>query len=131
MVLTKKAGRLIIIYSLAAVLVMGGFLLRVSRERDALKLAGAVSYDHAFAELNQAVGSLDTSIRKTLCAASPSMISAVCAQGYAQSAAGGQGAQSDPGGAPGPDSPGRKLRAGVPGLVGADGAAAGRADLRQ
>ncbi len=96
MVLTKKAGRLIIIYSLAAVLVMGGFLLRVSRERDALKLAGAVSYDHAFAELNQAVGSLDTSIRKTLCAASPSMISAVCAQGYAQSAAAGQAISSLP-----------------------------------
>lgn len=96
MVLTKKAGRLIILYSLAALAVMGVFLYRANRERDGLQRTLAVGYDHAFSELTAAVSSLDTSLQKTLCAASPSMVNAVCAEGYAHCAAASQAISSLP-----------------------------------
>ncbi len=96
MYLTKKAGRLIIIYSLAAVLTMGGFLA-LERERcEVLERADSLSCDQAFAELNDNLGALDTSLKKALCAASPSMVSAICAEGYAHCAAASQAIASLP-----------------------------------
>lgn len=94
--LTKKAGRLIILYSLAAVLVMGVFLFKADRRRAAAERTLAVGYDHAFSELAEAVSALDTSLQKTLCAASPTMVNAVCAEGYAHCAAAGQAIASLP-----------------------------------
>lgn len=93
---TKKTGRLIIIYSLAALAVMGVFLYRADRERDDLQRTLTVGYDHAFSELTEAVSSLDTSLQKTLCAASPSMVNAVCSEGYAHCAAASQAISSLP-----------------------------------
>lgn len=93
---SKKAGRLIIIYSLAAVLVMGAFFLRANRERDALRRTVAEGCDHAFLELTAAVGELDTSLKKTLCAGSPSMVSTVCAESFAHCAAASQAIASLP-----------------------------------
>ncbi len=96
MVLSKKAGRLIVIYSLAAVLVMGGFVWKARRESAALSRALAIGYDHAFTELTTAVGELDATLQKARCAASPAMVSTVCAQGYAHCAAAGQAIASLP-----------------------------------
>lgn len=96
MYLTKKAGRLIIIYSLSALLVMGVFLSRESQRRQGLERTLAVGYDHAFSELTAAVSSLDTSLQKTLCAASPAMVNAVTSEGYAHCAAASQAIASLP-----------------------------------
>lgn len=96
MVLSKKAGRLIIVYSLAAVLVMGAFVWKADRERAALSRSLAIGYDHAFTELATAVGELDATLQKARCAASPAMVSTVCAQGYAHCAAAGQAIASLP-----------------------------------
>ena len=93
---SKKAGRLIIIYSLAAVLVMGGFLWRSETEKTALRRTVAVGYDRAFVELADAVGALDASLQKTLCAATPTMVSDLCSQGYAHCAAASQAIESLP-----------------------------------
>ncbi len=96
---TKKTGRLIVIYSLAAVLVMGAFYVGAKRENAALSRAAAIGYDHAFTELSTAVGELDATLQKALCAASPAMVSSVCAQGYAHCAAASQAIASLPYGA--------------------------------
>lgn len=99
MVYSKKTGRLIIIYSLAAVLVMGAFLVKSKKESEALSRTVAIGYDHAFTELSTAVGELDETLRKSLCASSPAMVSSVCAQGYAHCAAASQAIASLPYGA--------------------------------
>ena len=96
---SKKAARLIAIYSLAAVLVMGAFLVKAERRSAALERAAEVGYDHAFTELSTAVGELDAALKKSLCAASPSMVSTVCAAGYAHCAAASQAIASLPCGA--------------------------------
>lgn len=93
---SKKAGRLIIIYSLAAVLVMGQFLVSARRENSKLSRAVDTGYDHAFTELASAVGELDSTLKKAVCAASPCMVSSVCAQGYASCAAASQAISSLP-----------------------------------
>ncbi len=96
---SKKAGRLIVIYSLAAVLVMGAFLVKANRRSTGLERAVAIGYDHAFTELSTAVGELDATLQKSLCAASPAMVSTVCAEGYAHCAAASQAISSLPYGA--------------------------------
>ena len=96
MVLSKKAGRLIVIYALAAVLVMGVFVWKAQRESAALSRSLAIGYDHAFTELTTAVGELDATLQKARCASSPAMVSTVCAQGYAHCAAAGQAIASLP-----------------------------------
>lgn len=93
---SKKTGRLIIVYALAAVAVMGGFLWRSERERAGLRRTVAIGYDHAFVELADAVGALDASLQKTLCAATPTMVSDLCAEGYAHCAAASQAIASLP-----------------------------------
>lgn len=93
---SKKTGRLIIIYSLAAVLVMGGFLWRSGAENTALRRAVAIGYDHAFVELADAVEALDASLQKTLCASTPTMVSDLCSEGYAHCAAASQAISSLP-----------------------------------
>lgn len=96
MYMTKKAGRLIIIYSLAAVAIMGGFLGMSAREAAALRRAVAVGYDNAFVELDDCVEGLDATLQKTLCASSPSLVSDLCAEGYAHSMAASQAIASLP-----------------------------------
>ena len=96
MYMTKKAGRLIIIYSLAAVLTMAVMLSRANSDRDDLRRAVAVGYDNAFVELGDCVEGLDASLKKTLCAATPSMVSDLCAQGYAHASAASQAIASLP-----------------------------------
>ncbi len=96
MYMTKKAGRLVIIYALAAVLVMAGLLSRANSERAALSRELAVGYDNAFVELGDCVEGLDATLQKTLCASSPSLVSDLCAAGYAHSMAASQAIASLP-----------------------------------
>ncbi len=93
---SKKTGRLIIIYSLAAVLVMGAFWAKALSQNRRMARSADMEYDHAFTELATAVGELDATLQKALCAASPSMVSTVCAEGYAHCAAAGQAISSLP-----------------------------------
>ncbi len=94
--ISKRAAIRFFVYALAIMLVLGGFLYTGARERDELRRSVAIGYDHAFEELTAAVGGLDTSLKKALCAASPSMVSAVCAESYAQCAAASQAIASLP-----------------------------------
>lgn len=94
--ISKKAAVLFFVYALSVILVLGGFLYINAGERAALRRSVAIGYDNAFSELATAVSELDTSLKKALCASSPSMVSTVCAESYAHCAAACQAIASLP-----------------------------------
>ncbi len=71
-------------FILAGFALMGFLLWQTARERDDLKRAVSVGYDHAFSELSTAMGKLDTALRKVGYASSPGMVSATCSEAYAE-----------------------------------------------
>ncbi len=83
----RKSAILTICYCLALAAALGlyGFL---QRDRgDSAELAGTIRCDYAFEELCRAAGELDTALCKAALASSPSLISTLCADGYASAAA--------------------------------------------
>lgn len=74
-------------YVTALILIMGTFLLRNSMEARYYKRQAAINYSHAFAELATCMEEMSVSLDKALYAASPSMISSVCTEAYANSQA--------------------------------------------
>ena len=81
----KKIIVLVTCFSLAAVLVMGGFLYTNYRQAQIYKGKLNLTYQHAFSELVFTMSEIDASLQKALYSTTPAMISSVCAEIYAKS----------------------------------------------
>lgn len=73
---------LVVSYMLAVIAVLGTVAYRNNSRAEHYRLQLENAYSHAFTELVNGVGELDTALQKTLYATSPSMVSAVCAEVY-------------------------------------------------
>lgn len=71
-------------FSLAAVLVMGGFLYTNYRQAQIYKGKLNLTYQHAFSELVFTMSEIDASLQKALYSTTPAMISSVCSEIYAK-----------------------------------------------
>lgn len=74
-------------YIIALVLVLSGFIYSNYRTAQTYKLYINNSYQHAFAEVVSSLGSIDSSLQKSLYVSSPKMISSVCSEIFAKSTA--------------------------------------------
>jgi len=84
----KKSGliRLVAFFS-AALVVLGGFTYRASREAEYNKYLLEVRYRHAFSEFVNAVDEIETSLQKSYYATTPPMIASACADVYGKATA--------------------------------------------
>ncbi len=82
--ITKKAAVLCATYIAAALAVMGGFVLLATRTQRDLQRQVARQYSQSFSELCTELGKLDTTLKKATYASSTAMVSAVCAEAYAE-----------------------------------------------
>lgn len=76
----KKVFVLTVSYLTAAAVCLGALAWTSHSRAERYKLYNQYSYQHAFGELVTAVGEMDTALKKSLYATSPSMISAVCTE---------------------------------------------------
>ncbi len=81
--ISKKAAVLAVTYITAGFLVLGGFILQADIRAGSFQRKIAVNYNHAFSELATAMEELDVTLKKAVRTSTPTMMSAVCAQAYA------------------------------------------------
>ena len=83
MKISKKAAVLAVTYISAGFLILSGFIIQGNANAANYRRKITVNYNHAFSELATAVEELDITLKKAKYASSPAMLSAVCAQAYA------------------------------------------------
>ncbi|MBR7081876.1 MAG: germination protein YpeB [Oscillospiraceae bacterium] len=74
-------------YAAALIIILSGFVYKNRAQADFYRRSVENNYQHAFAELVFSVDSLDSALQKSLYAASPSMVSAVCTEIYGRAEA--------------------------------------------
>lgn len=80
MKISKKIISLATSYTLAAFLIMGGFIYKYQSENALYLRYIENNYQRAFAEFVTSVGEMDSALQKSLYSTSPSMTSAVCTE---------------------------------------------------
>jgi spore germination protein len=76
----KKILTLTVSYVLAGIIVLSGFLYAEHQKSEALQRQVANNYQHAFSELVNGMGEIDSALQKSLYATSPAMVSAICTE---------------------------------------------------
>lgn len=81
----KKTVTILVTYAVALTLVLGVMLADAKTEAAYYKREAASNYSHAFGEVAAAMEEMSAALKKAMYASSPSMISAICTEAYAQS----------------------------------------------
>ena len=84
MKISKKAAILSATYMIAAMMTLGGFIVKEHARAESYSRSVLVNYRHAFSELGAGINSINTTLQKSLYAASPTMRSSICAEVYAK-----------------------------------------------
>lgn len=82
---SAKKRILIVSYLAAAFLITAGFLFKDNRDIAVFRRHEQYGYERALADLAASVGDMEVSLTKSLCAASPELFTACCADVYARS----------------------------------------------
>lgn len=85
--MTKRNGTIVMVYLLAALLLVGGFAIVQTRRLQALERSRRHSGELALEELYAAVAGLDTALEKSLYAVSPELVVSLCAETQSRSQA--------------------------------------------
>ena len=85
--MTKRNVTIVMVYLLAALLLVGGFAIVQTRRLQALERSRRHSGELALEELYAAVAGLDTALEKSLYAVSPELVVSLCAETQSRSQA--------------------------------------------
>lgn len=85
--MSKRNVTIIMVYLLAALLLVGGFAMVQTRRLQQLQLRSQRSRELALEELYAAVAGLDTALEKSLYAVSPELVVSLCAESQSRSQA--------------------------------------------
>jgi len=85
--MTRKIRILASVFAIAGVLTLGGIAIYQHDRAEDYERAVTVSHRHAFSELASSVGNISSGLEKSLYAASPSLISSICAEVYGEAKA--------------------------------------------
>ena len=85
--MTKKIRIFAVVFAIAGVLTLGVVALYQYSRAEEYERVVTMSYRHAFSELASGVGNISSGLEKSLYAASPSLISSICAEVYGEAKA--------------------------------------------
>ena len=85
--MTKGIRIIAVIFAIVGVLTLSGVAVYQYDRAEDYERAVTVSYRHAFSELAGSVGNISSGLQKSLYAASPSLVSSICAEVYGEAKA--------------------------------------------